>query len=109
MTTPSKSRPDLLRRPRKTDELTRSSLGASFSVYRSKLASPSHLPRGEPEYLVSYVGLGPEANEYLPRHDVERKFGTKLLKHFERDWEKSKKESFNPVSFFTEPGVIREC
>jgi len=56
--------------------------------------------RGEPQYLVSYVGLGPEANEYISKDEVEKKLSEKQIKHFERDWKKSMKDWFNPDTFF---------
>jgi len=58
--------------------------------------------RAEYQYLVSFVGLGADANEYLSRDEVEKKLGAKQLKHFEKDWEKSMNDVFDADKFFTD-------
>jgi len=58
------------------------------------------LVKGEPHYLVSYVGLPESANELIPREQVEQGFGAKKLKLFDLDYENQLKEVFSVDSLF---------
>jgi len=58
------------------------------------------LVKGEPHYLVSYVGLSDSTNDLIPREQVEQGFGTKKLKLFDRDYENQLKEVFSFDSLF---------
>jgi len=58
------------------------------------------LVKGEPHYLVSYVGLSDSTNDLIPREQVEQGFGTKKLKLFDRDYENQLKEVFSVDSLF---------
>jgi len=60
------------------------------------------LIKGEPYYLVSYVGLPESSNEIIPRDKVQQGFGAKKLEKFDHDYEKEMKEVFSIDSLFSQ-------